>query len=105
VVKKQLSNCGCQYWEAFEKVTSWQAHIPSRFVPLKSASMFFGGSTASQPLHRRKAKVRKYSWHLIKKKKATLFCDGHSSCGNLCIGLRLAPKTVLTGKMCPQCGK
>lgn len=42
VVKMELTNCGCQYWEACEKVTSWQMHVPSHFMTMRSASMFLG---------------------------------------------------------------
>lgn len=37
----ELDNCDCQYWEACERVASWQSHVPSHFVAMKNASPFF----------------------------------------------------------------
>lgn len=68
VTKMELSNCGCQYWEACDRVTSWQTHIPSHFMTMKSASMFFGGCCITVTVQQ-KGKGNEIQLGLEKKKK------------------------------------
>lgn len=98
----ELRNCDCQYWERVRGSHPGR-HFPAHFVATKSAGVFWRYCCITVIAQNIKGK----EIQLALQKIGRVFCDGHSSCGNLCFSLRLAPTTLesWTGRTCPHCGR